>query len=55
MKPGVRRRGARCGDWGAGLAGVTVSIQSPALPDLAAEITDAKGRYLITALPPGDD
>ena len=40
---------------GAGLAGVTISIQSPALPDLAAEITDAKGRYLITALTPGDD
>ncbi len=45
----------RSAETGEGLAGVTVAVQSPALPDLQAEITDAKGRYLITALPPGDD
>lgn len=38
-----------------GLAGVTVTVTGPALPELQAEITDAAGRYVISQLPPGDD
>lgn len=45
----------RSHETGKGLAGVTVVVQSPALPDSQAEITDAAGRYSISALPPGDD
>lgn len=45
----------RSQETGKGLAGVTVVVQSPALPDSQAEITDAQGRYSIPALPPGDD
>ena len=38
-----------------GLTGATVTITGPAIPELQAEITDARGHYLITQLPPGDD
>lgn len=37
------------------LTGATVTITGPAIPELQAEITDARGHYLITQLPPGDD
>lgn len=38
-----------------GLTGATVTITGPAIPELQAEITDARGHYLITQLPPGDN
>lgn len=40
---------------GSPLAGATVTIQGPALPDMLATVSDAKGRYVITQIPPGDD
>lgn len=38
-----------------GLAGVTITVTGPALPDLQAEVSDASGRFVINELPPGDD
>src|SRR5262245_64867460 len=36
------------------LAGVTVTVTSPALQGEQTEFTDATGHYIITELPPGD-
>lgn len=45
----------RSHETGAALAGATVTVQGPAVPALQAGITDDRGRYVITQLPPGDD
>src|SRR4051812_35198814 len=36
------------------LAGVTVTVSSPALQGEQTEFTDADGHYIVTELPPGD-
>ena len=39
---------------GAGLAGVTVSVTSPALQGTQSAVTDERGAYKLSALPPGE-
>src|SRR5690242_18938744 len=50
----VVSRGTVTSSHGQSLPGVTISVHSPALQGVRSVTSDASGRYILRALPPGD-